>query len=225
MAYSIFIKENAFYLRKRGYSIDEIHKELKVSKGRISEWVRNIKMSKVAKSRFLEKIKLARISAADNRKKKTQNIINSIFDNADEEIKKISYDIKTIKIFCSLIYWCEGVKDLYSIVNFTNSDPGIVKTFLALLRKSFEIDERKFRVCIHLHSYHNPKKQLEFWSNITEIPLKQFIKPFFKVNSGRRIRKDYNGCVSIRYHDVIIGRQLLMTAKAFLLKYSKVENL
>jgi hypothetical protein len=100
-------------------------------------------------------------------------------------------------------------------MRFINSDPNLVHTFLSLLRRSFNIDENKFRVCIHLHDYHNELRQIKFWSKITDIPTGKFLKSFRKSNTGKRVRNNYNGCVSIRYHDVMVSRELLMTAQAF----------
>lgn len=85
-----------------------------------------------------------------------------------------------------------------------------------LIRKCFVLDERKFRPCIHLHSYHSPKKQLDFWSKVTDINKEQFIKPYQKANSGKRIRPNYQGCIRIRYHSCDVARRLMAIAKAFL---------
>jgi len=67
-----------------------------------------------------------------------------------------------------------------------------------------------------LHSYHNPKKQLDFWSKITDINKKQFIKPYEKPNVGKRIHKNYQGCIAIKYHSNDLARRLNSIAKAFL---------
>ncbi|MDP3764121.1 MAG: hypothetical protein Q8Q95_00670 [bacterium] len=223
MAYSIKIKEKALSLRTRGYSISEIHNKLSVSKGRVSEWVRDVNLSDKSKLRLLNKVRLGVITSAKNKKARTQRIINSLLSKATDEVDTINVDnTNLLRLFCSLIYWCEGGKDHYSGVRFTNSDPQLVKVFLNLFRKSFKIDAEKFRICVHLHEYHNVNRQLNFWSNITDIPLKQFIKPFNKPNTGKRIKEGYNGCVSVRYHSVEVARQLLATAQAFFIKQGAV---
>lgn len=219
MAYSAILKEKITILRKKGHSLNEIHKEFGVSKSVISGWVRDIVLTGKAKSRLLSKIKLGQFISAENKRRKTSQVIESYFNNAVKDINQFKLDRNLLKTICSLIYCCEGTKNLRSGVNFTNSDYQLIRTFLTLFRKSFDVDENKFRVCVHLHQYHNTKYQLRFWSDITNIPLNQFIKPFHKKNGGKRIRKEYNGCASIRYHDTAMARQLLMIAKAFLLKY------
>ena len=215
MAYSIILKEKAAKLRKGGYSLNEIHQKLGVSKSIVSDWVRTIVLNNKARLRLLNKIKVGQAISAKNKKKKTNQIIKAYYHTALTDISSFNLDKNSSKIICSLIYYCEGVKDMYSGVRFINSDPKLVETFLKLLRESFDVDEKKFRVCAHLHKYHVLKKQLNFWSKTTQIPLSQFIKPYIKQNTGKRIRKGYNGCVSIRYHDIAVARQLLSIARAF----------
>jgi hypothetical protein len=73
-----------------------------------------------------------------------------------------------------------------------------------------------------LHGYHDLETQLDFWSKVTNIKRAQFIKPYQKPNSGKRIREGYQGCASLYYHSNDMARQLLMTARAF---FSKVDTL
>jgi len=79
---------------------------------------------------------------------------------------------------------------------------------LKSLRLGFALDESRFRGLIHLHSYHDPKKQLAFWSDVTGIPKSQFQKPYLKPNTGVRKRKNYQGCLSLRYGEAKIARKL-----------------
>lgn len=57
---------------------------------------------------------------------------------------------------------------------------------------------------------------LDFWSKVTKINKKQFIKPYRKLNSGKRIHPNYQGCISIKYHSNDLARRIMATAKAFL---------
>ena len=122
-----------------------------------------------------------------------------------------------------MIYWCEGNKSLRDSVFFTNSDPRLIANFLHLFRNSFDIDESKFRVCMHLHDYHNEEKQLNFWSDVTFIPKNQFFKSYKKLNTKKRIRDNYQGCIQVRYYDINIARKLQAVAKEFMDKYGRVR--
>lgn len=212
-------KLKAISLRKKGYSLNEIVEKVGVAKSSVSVWVRNIPLNNHARKRLLTKIKIGQLISAENKRRKTKEILDNYRKQALKDIRNKGLDKITAKIICSLIYWCEGTKNYFQGLNFTNSDPRLIKTFLYLLRKSFNIDEKKFRPCIHLHKYHNPKKQLNFWSKATKIPKTQFIKPFIKLNTGKRIRENYPGCIAIRYHNSSITKQLLMIAETFLIEY------
>jgi len=85
----------------------------------------------------------------------------------------------------------------------------VVCAFVALLRTTFVLDESRFRVCLHLHDYHDPAEEMRFWSELTSIPAQQFLKPYHKPHTQKRIRAGYRGCAQIRYYDVSVARKLL----------------
>ncbi|OGY59365.1 MAG: hypothetical protein A3I31_01890 [Candidatus Colwellbacteria bacterium RIFCSPLOWO2_02_FULL_44_20b] len=218
MAYPIEKKEKAVQLRKRGYSLKEVSQVLSVPKNTLSQWLRDIILTQRSKKRLLSKIRIGQLVSAEKKKQKVSEIYEEYLSKARKEIKKLKNDPDITRVLCALLFWCEGNKSIQGGMRFTNSDPRLVKTFLNLLRNSFFVEEKKFRVCIHLHSYHNPEKQIKYWSAITKIPRNQFIKPFLKKNTGKRIRNGYNGCVSLRYYDTKVARKLLATAQVFLEK-------
>ncbi|MEI8232954.1 MAG: hypothetical protein WCG44_04420 [bacterium] len=137
---------------------------------------------------------------------------------ANKIILETEFNINISKILCSALFWAEGSKHINHIA-FTNSDPIMIKTFLSLLRRSYKLDESKFHITVHLHEYHLKKDILEFWSGITQIPLKQFIKPYLKPHTSIRKHDDYKGCITIRYYDVQIARELTAIYNALGDKY------
>lgn len=208
-------KREAVSLRKQGHSLNEIVAKIGVVKSTASLWVRNIPLTEKGRKRLLTKIKLGQLVSAENKRQKTQDAINAHLAESLEELSGRSFDSFHKRLLCSLLYWCEGIKNHYHGVAFTNSDPKLVALFLKLFRGSFVVDERKFGACIHLHEYHNPRKQLLFWSRLTGIPAAQFTKPYLKPHTGKRIREDYPGCIQLRYYSNDIARQLLTTTQAF----------
>jgi len=209
-------KLRAVALREKGYSLNEIVEAVGVAKSSVSEWVRNIPLTEKGRQRLLTKIKLGQLVSAENKRKKTQELLADYYRKAAEEHEHIKFDKNLKRLLCALLYWCEGAKDPSRGINFVNSDPSVIRSFLRLFRESFEMREKKFRIALHLHEYHKPRTQLRFWSKITNVPVEQFIRPYLKPNTGKRFRKNYPGCVSVRYHNADIARQLLTTAKAFL---------
>lgn len=218
MAYSVNTKGKATEMRKRGLSLNEIHAKTKIAKGTLSIWFSDIELSKNAQSKLLQRIKKGQYISAESKKKKTRDTFRKYLEEGDAEIDGVNIDAPLARILCALIYWCEGAKSEKTGIAFTNSDPNLVRTFLHLLRIGFDVDEKKFSVCVHIHKYHDAKKQLDFWSKTTNIPLERFIKPYQKSNTGKRIRKDYQGCVSIRYYSNDLARRILMLGKATILK-------
>jgi transcriptional regulator with XRE-family HTH domain len=216
MAHSVFIRNRAKELRRKGYSLKEISRNLGVAKSTAGIWVRDIKMSEAAETRLLSKIKLGQFISARNRRAKTKALEEKYFQEALEEIR---LNPNHEKIVCAMLYWCEGGKTITNGVRFINSDPRVIATFLRLFRLSFDLDEKKFRVCVHLHEYHDEKRQLAFWSKVSQIKRSQFIKPFRKKHTGTRIHEDYPGCASIYYQSADTARRLLAIGKAFLMEY------
>ena len=109
----------------------------------------------------------------------------------------------------ALVYWCEGSKrHLSSGVRFANSDPQLARFFVECLRNGFEIDEPLLKARLHLHSYHNARKQTKFWSNALDIPVQRFQSPYIKPNTQKRKREGYPGCVDVSYGRAKIVRSI-----------------
>lgn len=213
-------KEQAIILRKQGHSLSEISQQLNIAKSSASQWVRNVALSRQAKLAIAKKRDMGRRAAQHARKSRTQHLLYGAEQKADEVVHHSTGNHEFEKILCGMIYWCEGAKSKNDgSFTFTNSDPDLIRAFLHLLRKSFPLDERKFRVSIHLHNYHNSDTQLRFWSQVTNIPLAQFMRPYRKSNTGKRRKPDYAGCASVRYHDVTLAREIQAIARAAMRKY------
>ncbi len=217
MEAKVFEKRKAQHLRRKGYSLNEISALLKVSKSSASIWVKGVYLSDEAQKAILIKRQEGKRKAAEIRRNTTYKNLNEASSFAAEILKQVPRNKNQARVVASLLYWCEGEKSKNdkSLV-FTNSDPLIVRAFLKNLRKGYELDENKFRVCVHLHVYHEPQKQLRFWSKMTTIPLTQFMKPYLKKNTGINKRQGYAGCASVRYYDVRIARKVHALARAFL---------
>jgi hypothetical protein len=206
-------KLEAIKLRKQGKSVNEIAALLNVSKGSVSPWVRNVPLSKASEKILLKKISAGQLAGGKSRHMQTVNAEKRHYDKAMNQYAGTQLSLNQQLLICALIYWCEGAKNTNRI-DFTNADPDLVKLFLKFFRASFATDALKFRVTLQIHKYHNATRQINFWSQITEIPKKHFTKPYLKQHTGIQTRENYQGCASIRYHDADIARQLLAVAKA-----------
>lgn len=215
-----FIKAKS--LRKRGYSLNEISKRLNISKSTASIWLKNCNISEVALKRLEKRKNLGRLNSGKVRRAKREKQEEKIKKEVIDYLNFINIKKEYLKLFCSLLYICEGSKNIDSRLSFCNSDPLLIKTFLNFLRFSFKIDEDRFRVSLHIHEYHSSSKQISFWSRTTRIPKSQFIKPYIKPHTGKRKKDNYQGCVNIRYCDSLLSKKLLFLGKELLYKYGDV---
>lgn len=211
----------AIQLRKNGFSLKEISEKLRISKSTASLWLRDTVLTRNAQQRLKNRIRQGQRNSATKKKAETEFRRQGYLHTGLKLIQNFNFNKKVLKIFCALMYLCEGSKD-DGIVQFTNSDPQTVRAFVNLFRKSFRLDESKFRISLHLHSYHFSSRQIRFWSKITKVPSGQFMKPYIKPNSGKRIKKDYQGCINLRYYSADVAKELIGIALAFIQYYGRV---
>lgn len=204
------LKNKAVELRKGGFSFREISEKIGIAKSTASLWTRSVKLSTKARQRI-------EILSINGRKKSVEVNQRKRKIESEEIRKKVEEyfsDHEQLKInprlACALLYWGEGTKYAGNkSVSFMNADPEMIKYFLRMFRKSFDLEEKKFRALIHLHEYHNIKKQLKFWSNITKIPVSQFNRSYLKKNTGKNKKENYPGCICVRYSDIKIYKELM----------------
>ncbi len=177
-------------------------------------WLNNIALSSKAQDRLKGRRILGQYKSIEIARKKRllQEQILSI--EASMLLSKITITPELSKLLCSLLFWCEGAK-VTTQVKFTNSDPTLMRLFLDLLRLGFKIDESKLRILMHLHEYHIESKQKQFWKDITRIPYNQFHRTYLKPHTGKQIRPNYPGCVSVTYYDAKVAKELTTIYNTF----------
>ncbi len=219
MSYSSKIKKEAVTLRKQGFFYSEIAQELDIAKSTAYAWTKDIKLSSNGidfsnhKIRNTQRDNINKLATINKERKLARD--QEITLSARNIAKNINLDISHKKLVCSMLFWCEGGKDISAGIQFANSDPNMVRIFMGYLRECFDLDESKFRALIHLHSYHDALTQTEYWSQVTKIPINQFHKPYLKKHAGKTKRINYPGCISIRYLDRRLGKLLEMIYTEF----------
>lgn len=63
-----------------------------------------------------------------------------------------------------------------------------------------------------LKIYHDREKLLSFWSKVMGICKNQF-SVYNKAHTGNNKKKGYRGCLSIRYHDIRILKEIFIIIK------------
>lgn len=121
-----------------------------------------------------------------------------------------------------MLYWGEGTKSgrlKNWTVEFSNSNPEMVKVFLRFLRKIFAIDETRLRMYIFCYPDQNISQLKRFWSEKTNIALLQFPKPYVYQGPTRKIRETKYGTAHLRYSD----KRLLLLIEELIGKFAR-EN-
>ncbi len=210
-------KVEARTLRENGLTLSEISSALQISKSTASLWLRDTLLSKEASIRIEARRNEGRAQAAVTHRRNKSGRLEKADVVAARVLANASMNIDTSRLLCALLYRCEGARmRSKSTFSFTNSDPQLIATFMRLLRLGFAIDERKLRLNIHLHEYHDQDAQLRFWSKMASIPLQRCHKPYRKPHTAVRTREGYQGCASVRYYDTNLGYELEAIATHFL---------
>ncbi|MFH1111595.1 MAG: hypothetical protein V1712_00810 [Patescibacteria group bacterium] len=163
---------------------------------------------------FFRKYKIPRRSARENNellfKKKAPSFKLKVNLSPNEEL------LKTAGV---MLYWAEGSKWAGEvIVDFANSDPAMIRIFLAFLRKICGVNKNKLGCYLYCYDNQNPRQLLKFWSAVTRIPQARFSKPYIRKDSRKnKIGKMKYGLLHLRYYD----KKLLLQLRQWINDFSK----
>ena len=213
-------KKIAINLRKAGQSYLQISQALTVPKSTLSYWLKNIKISKQAQKKISRRAYFKSVEALIKRNKnqtvvadlKAQNIIKK----SAEEANKLVND----KLFIAgvSLYWAEGYKkgaygSKNKNVDFTNSDPEMVKVMMKFFRKICKIKENKIKILLMAHPNINIKKTISFWSKVVKLPCSQFTKTQTAISKSSKQKRPINsllyGTIHIRIYDVAMFYKII----------------
>ena len=111
---------------------------------------------------------------------------------------------REIMIAGAIAYWCEGTKSkpyrMDQQVRFINSDPALIRLFLAFLDRA-GVSRQRLRFCVHIHESADVEAATRYWARVTGAALDQFVRPVIKHHTPRRPRPsgnaDYHGCLRV----------------------------
>ena len=180
---------------KESRTVGEIAKKLGLSSWSIYE--------------FMRRNKIPRRSYSD---------ANYVFYRGKPQFKlkeKLKSSEEQLKIAGIMLYWAEGTL-IGSTVDFTNSNPRMVKVFLRFLREVCGVDNTRLRIYLYAYAYQDLGKLKSYWSSLTGVPVSQFTKPYVRIgNPNASGRKLLYGLVHVRYND----KRLLENIKAWIHEY------
>ncbi|MFB6718206.1 hypothetical protein [Streptomyces sp. NPDC056358] len=195
------LREKARELRRQGMTYDRIQVELGCSKSSISLWVRDLPRPERKRTRE-EASAIARRGwevALRRREEERQEAKK----RAQSEIDPMS----TNELFLLGVglYWAEGSKSkphhTQERVTFINSDPDMIKVFLAWLRL-LGVSNDQLRFHVHIHETADATSAERFWADLVGPGVGKFGKTSIKRHNPRTNRKNtgegYQGCLTIR---------------------------
>lgn len=193
MIEKIIEKKHAIELRKQGRTYSEILDRINVAKSTLSLWLREVGLSKAQKQRITKKKIESALRGARVRHNKKIDLIKRLEAESKGEIGVVSK--RELFLLGVALYWAEGSKEkVYGAginVQFSNSDPRMIKLFLLWLKQvGVSKDRIKFELFIHENNKYRLKEVINFWSEKISIRRASLSKVYFKKHKFNTNRKN-----------------------------------
>ena len=216
--YTESIKQEALELIRAGKTYAQVQTSLAIPKSTLSVWVNRIG-KKPDRARQLAHLKRARIASAIALKRDKDARVAEAATTAIKLAGAFPIEKKGVgKSLLAMLYWAEGGKQDCNM-KFTNTDADLMELFVTLLRQQYPVNERLFHVALQLHSYHQSKEEIDFWSKKLKIPASQFWKIFRKPRGGRRTyRRNSHGICNVHYGSASVQRELIALGRQLALR-------
>ncbi len=159
-----------------GYSA--IAKEVAVSKGTLSRWLKDLPLSP---ERILElrreawgRGEASRELFRQTMRKRQQKREESVYRQQRKYLGRLSR--QSLFVAGLMLYLAEGdKKDKYHI-GLANTDPKVIKFFLWWLTEFLQVKKSDIRIQLHLYESMDLSRERRFWTKLTMLPNKQFYK-------------------------------------------------
>ena len=189
-------------LRQNGLSLNEVARLVRVSKGTVSLWCRDIILTgeqsrKLSQGRFAAGSKGRLLGAETNRKKKVE-MLKSCLTWSKTVFN--SFTERDLLIAGIALYWAEGSKaETTSGFVFVNSDPVMIKFMHLWLRKVMRIKKEDIKPRLAINEIHKPRidKVLHFWSGLLELPVAHFGNPWYVKAKVSKVYENYDSYYGI----------------------------
>ncbi|MGW1956276.1 hypothetical protein ACWCPI_26605 [Streptomyces sp. NPDC001920] len=197
------LRDRARELRLKGWTYDRIQVELGCSKSSISLWVRDL--PKPQRRDPSEQAKLAarkrwehELAVRDEERQRTKAA-------AAAEVGAMTP--RDLFMTGVALYWAEGAKDKpyarRENVQFVNSDPGVIRIYLAWL-DLLGVDSERLRYRVMIHATGDVEGAERYWAELVGVDVSAFQPTTIKKHNPKTVRKNvgenYRGClvVSVR---------------------------
>lgn len=188
-------------LRKEGKSEREIAKELGVSRGSVSYWVRDVPLTEEQRG-HLESIQ-KRSGLVIHRQRFLEQRIE-----AQKEGRRMARELGPEYAMGCMLFWAEGTKSGNS-VRFTNTDEDMVLFFVRFLKRYFEcgVGDFALKLDAYLDNGLTASDLEKFWTDKLGLSVECFRKSIFKRGDGKGGKYPHGVC-AVAVHDVGIVQKL-----------------
>lgn len=194
-------------LRVEGWSYKEIAEELGVSRSSCSLWLRDLpRPTGEAAGRYPpERVRAMRRGRWEKILRRRQQERLAQTSAASREIGDLSR--RELLIAGAILYWAEGSKSKpwrrSEAVAFINSDPRLVRLFLAWLR-TLGVGAERLTLRVQIHQTADAAAAVRYWADVTGVPSRAFARTTLKRHQPKTVRKNvgdsYRGCVVVTVH-------------------------
>lgn len=188
-------KNKARGLRQRGESIKDIAKKLRVAKGTVSLWCRDIELTpeqiQRLQKRMIEGNYKGSLKGARMQHERRMIQIKQLMEEGSKLIDSLLQRDKLL--IGAALYWGEGMKK-EGMARVANSDPKIIKFMISWFRSVWGIPKDRFTLQILINQIHkNRIEEVErYWSNFLGIPRIQFNKTTLIKAKNKKIYKNFS---------------------------------
>lgn len=209
------LKPRVLALRREGLSYSQICERLdvKVPQSTLSNWCAGIVLCSEAQQKLRERMaghpyRRAMVSLlARERRQKRRDAVTK--ENA--WLKFELDDPVVAKVALVMLYLGEGRKREQNVVDFANSNPGIIRLFIRLFCAVYEVDYGKMRVTVQCRADQDVAQLESYWRKVVGIPEVRFYRTRADARTaGKPTRKaGYMGVCRISYIDARIQFELV----------------
>lgn len=206
-------REKARSLRAEGKSYSEIKAVLGISKGTLSEWLKDMPLrpEQIRQLRDLNPRRIERYR--ETRRKQREARLDVVYKKAKHDIGRLSE--RELFIAGLVLYWAEGTKSAYGRVEVANTDPAMIATFHAWLIKK-GVPANKIRVRLQLYADMNIEDEVRYWSKLLGIPKRQFRQPRIKDSALTGLTRKHghgHGTCDLIFDNVPLWEYITMALK------------
>lgn len=223
MIAKVLDKEKATALRRKGYSYNDILKEVPVSKSSLSCWLKDLPLTDEEKlslkNRKNSSISRGRIKTATALRRLRLERERLLFQETQKEFYNFVSD-PFFQVGIAL-YWAEGTKRSFSF-GFANSDASMIDLMLLWIERFLNIKRGDIKVRLYIHKPYAHENCEEWWSQNINVPLGNFQKTVYKP-TGLLVKKRpaYKGCLRIEIGKISYMRKMIFWQKILVEHYRK----